>query len=240
MRILAVALLALLSSCSRADDSARAANGAAEVPRADTVRRPAANSADALTDGTFRRAPGEPADSFAARFSPVGLGLAHPVIATDVWSPGDTALLAFYLAEIDRGRVLDPGEPPIHDIIGYAFLPDSAHRYRRVEIGTVGHNGGDPEIRSVFFANADQNPGPELVVLATTPVHHPHVMGTYYETLVYARPPGAGVDRFVHLEDVSRKVSGDCDCDFADEPDTNSRFKTAAQVRAGLRALGYR
>ena len=91
----AVALLALLSSCSRADDSARAANGAAEVPRADTVRRVAAHSAGAPPASVFRRGAGEPADSFAARYSPAGPGLAHPVIATDVWTPGDTALLAF-------------------------------------------------------------------------------------------------------------------------------------------------
>lgn len=240
MRIVALALLALLSSCSRADDSAPAAKRAAETARADTVPPSGGDGADVPPDGTFQRAPGETADSFAVRVSPVGPGLAHPVIATDVWSPGDTALLAFYLTEIDRGRVPDPGDPPIHDATGYAFLPDSAHGYRRVEIGTVGHNGGDPEIRSVFFANADQNPGPELVVLAATPVHHPHVMGTYYETLVYARRPGPEGDRFVYLEDVSRKVSGACDCDFADEPDRTSRFKAAAEVRAALRELGYR
>lgn len=235
MRLPAVALLALLSSCSRADDSARAAKGAAEVPRADTPRPLAADFVDPLADGTFVRRPGEPADSFVARVMPGGLEPAHPVIATDVWSPGDTALIAYYLTPIN----LDGGDT-LHDGTGFAFLPVSAQRYRRVKIGDVGYNAGDPEIRSVFFANADAQPGPELIVIAAWSSYHVHVAATFYETFVYARRPGPGGDRFVHLEEISRKVSGTCDCDYGDgRRDTTSRFKTAAEVRAALRELGY-
>lgn len=236
MRIQALALLALLSSCSRADDSARAANGTAEVPRADTVRRLVVDTVDALADSTFSRGPGEPADSFVARVMPRGLEPAHPVIATDVWSRGDTALIAYYYTTIHVGS----GDS-YNDGTGYAFLPVGANRYRRVVIGEVGHNGADPEIRSVFFANADDNPGPELIVMAAWTSYHFEVSATFYETFVYARRPGPAGGRFVYLEDISRKVSGDCDCDYGDDrPDTTSRFKTAGEVRAALRRLGYR
>lgn len=128
-----------------------------------------------------------------------------------------------------------------NDGTGYAFLPVGANRYRRVVIGDVGHNGADPEIRSVFFANADANPGPELIVIAAWSSYHFDVSATFYETFVYARRPGPGGDGFVYLEEISRKVSGTCDCDYADDrTDMTSRFKTAAEVRAVLRGLGYR
>lgn len=232
MRIVAPVLIALLACCSRPDDSARAVKGAAEVPRADTARPSVLASAGALPDGTFPRAPGEPADSFVAR-QMLGPKPAHPLIATDVWSPGDTVLIAYYLT-----RMHVRSGDHYHDATGFAFLPDSPNRYRRVEIGVVGHNGGDPEIRSVFFANADANPGPELIVIAAWSSYHYDVSATFYETFVYARRPG---DSFVYLEDISRKVSGSCDCDYGDDrTDMTSRFKTAGEVRAALRELGYR
>lgn len=240
MRSLAFVLLALLSSCSRAHDAASAAKTVAEVPRADDSRSLAGDSADALPDGTFARAPGEPADSFVGRIMLGGPEPAHPVIATDVWSPGDTALIAYYHTPMHVGRARSPGES-YHDATGFAFVPVSANRYRRIEIGVIGHSGGDPEIRSVFFANADANPGPELIVIAAWRSYHVDVGATFYETFVYARQPGPGEDRFVYLEDISRKVSGTCDCDYGDDRrDTASRFKTAAEVRAALRELGFR
>lgn len=236
MRLPAVALLALLSSCSRADDAAHVAQGAAAVPRADTLRPVAADSADTLPDSAFLRRPGEPADSFVARVMPRGLEPAHPLVATDVWSPGDTVLIAYYLTPMD----VSSGDP-YNDGTGFAFLPVSANRYRRVEIGSVGHNGGDPEIRSVFFANADSHPGPELIVIAAWSSYHLNVSATSYQTFVYARRPGPADDGFVYLEDVSRTLYGGCDCDYGDDrPDKTARFKTAAEVRAALREAGYR
>lgn len=238
MRAFAIALLIGLSACTPGDEPRRGGGGAARAPRPDTPARGGADAAGAARLATFRRGPAESADSFALRAGPGG-ELVHPVIATDVWSPGDTALIAFYRQAVNVPPA-DSSASPIYESIGYAFLPDSVHGYRRVEIGLIGHDGAEPEIQSVFFANADSISGPELVVMATWRIYNYFVGGVIYGTHVYALRPSADGRRFVYLEDVSEKVSGTCDCDRRDEPDETSRFKTAAEVRAGLRALGYR
>jgi hypothetical protein len=239
MRAFAVALLASLSLCPRPDRPEGSGRESADPPRADTIRRAAGVAAQSPDTGTFRRAGGEPADSFAARLGPEGSELAHPVVETDVWRLGGKAVIAFYEYEVRPG----PGQPDtqaLREITGYAFLPDSAPRYRRVLIGRLEHDGGDPEIRSVFLANADGNPGPELVVIVGRDLYNYFVAGTLYDTYVYARPSAAAADSFVHLGEVSGKVSGGCECDRRDAAHETSRFKTAAEVKAGLRRLGYR
>jgi hypothetical protein len=238
MRVIAIILLIGLSACAPGDAPRRAEGDAAQALRPDRPARGGADAAGAARIAAFRRDPAESADSFALRAGPGG-ELVHPVITTDVWSPGDTALIAYY-RQAANVPAPDSSASPIFESIGYAFLPDAAHGYRRVEIGLIEHDGAEPEIQSVFFANADTMPGPELVVMATWRIYNYFVGGVIYGTHVYALRPGADGRRFVYLEDVSEKVSGTCDCDRRDEPDEMSRFKTAAEVRAGLRALGYR
>jgi hypothetical protein len=45
------------------------------------------------------------------------------------------------------------------------------------------------QIRSVFFANADTNPGPELIAIVTWSSQPLNVSGTSHETFVCARRP---------------------------------------------------
>ena len=165
--------------------------------------------------------------------------LAHAVVETDVWPVGGKAVVAFYLHPMEPS-IPRSSEPDIREITGYAFLPESDGRFRRVLLGVIGHNGGDPEIRSVFFANADADPEKELVVIAAWQVMNAVAGGTYYDTYVYARPSAARPGSFVYLKDVSEKVSGGCDCEWPEERRSRkARFKTAADVRAELRRLGY-
>jgi len=238
MRAFAVVLLASLSFCPRADAPPRSGEPSSSSTQAAASPRAAGGAAAPRQAGTFQRAPGEPADSFADALGPAPSELTHPVIETDVWKLNGKAVIAFY-----RHDIMPPERnDPIYEAIGYAFFPVSAGRYRRVLIGEIGHNGGEPQIRSVFFANADRDPEPELVVLAAWHVMHGTVVsGTFYETYVYERPSAPRADRFVYLKDVSERVSGGCECTWTEEKRSRrARFKTAADVRAGLRELGYR
>ena len=252
MQAFAIALLASLSLCSRADEVRRPggdstasrqiarmqapAGRSAGASPTGAARRSAAEAAESPAPGPFLRDGGESAESFAGRLGPQASELAHPVIETDVWKLGRKAVIAFYRLDIAPGE----SHGPVYEAIGYAFLPDSAGRYRRVVIGWIPHEGAEPEIRSVFFANADADPGPELVVLATWRMHTYFVGGTYYGTLIFARPSAAGADRFLDLEALGQTVSGGCECEWRDGESRRARFKTAAEIRAGLRALGYR
>jgi hypothetical protein len=237
MRALAVALLASLSLCAQPDAPRRSGGEPARSPQADTSRRAGGGAAALPRGGTFQRAPGLSADSFAAGLGPRPSELTHPVVETDAWKLGGKALIAYYRYDVDAPGV----EEPVFQAAGYAFLPVSPGRYRRVLIGEIGHNGGEPQVRSVFFANADPDPEPELIVIAAWHVMNPLVGGTVYETYVHDRPSTPGADSFVYLEDVSRRVSGGCECEWTEEKRSRrARFKTAADVRAGLRELGYR
>jgi hypothetical protein len=240
MRAFAVALLASLSLCPQADRSQHADGDSAHAPRADTSPRAAERSAGPAQSDTFQRAPGQSAESFAAGLGPAPSDLTHPVIETDAWKLGGKAVIAFYRYDVRRPALHSSSHDPVFEAIGYAFLPQSSNRYRRVLIGDVGHEGGEPEIRSVFFANADENPGPELIVIAVWQVMNALTDGTIYATQIYALPP-AGADRFVYLEELSEKVSGGCECEWREERRSRrAPYKTAADVRARLRELGYR
>jgi hypothetical protein len=187
--------------------------------------------------GIVGREAGETAQAFALRVGPPGATLAHPAIETDAWHLDGKVLLAFYAVEVK-----DEASSTPRDVVdGVAWLPTGdAGRYRRVDIGRIEPEGAAPEIRSVFFANADRDPGPELVVIVGWEQRHYDVSGTLYGTLIYARQKTASGTGFTYLEPVSRKVSGGCECDFRDAPSEHSPFRTAAEVRRGLRSLGFK
>lgn len=180
---------------------------------------------------------GELADEFALRVGPPGATLAHPAVETDEWHLGGKVVLAFYGVDAH-----DQGSSANRDVVdGIAFMPTSvAGRYRRLAIGRIDQEGAGPEIKSIFFANADQNPDRELVVIVGWEQRHLDVSGTLYGTFIYARPRAASQNGFTFLEGTSRKVSGGCECDREGDRHETSAFKTAAEVRAGLRALGFR
>jgi len=183
-----------------------------------------------------RRA-GELADEFALRVGPSGATLAHPSVETDEWHLGGKVVLAFYGVEVH-----DQSSSAKRDVIeGVAFMPTAAAgRYRRIAIGRIDEEGEGPDIKSIFFANADQNPDRELVVIVGWKQQHLDISGTLYGTFIYARPRAASQSSFTLLEETSRKVSGGCECDREGDQHESSDFKTAADVRAGLKALGFR
>ena len=113
-------------------------------------------------------------------------------------------------------------------------------RYRRVLIGHIEPEGGDPRIEAAFFANANEDPEKELVVIVSWEQVHYDAHGTLYGTMVYARPSAPQADSFRYLKEISEKVSGSCECEWRDGRKAKSRFKTAAEVKAALRKLGYR
>jgi hypothetical protein len=185
---------------------------------------------------TYERLNGESAEAFVRRVGPAESELAHPVIETDVWRRDGTVIVAFYRHRM----VLESGEGSYDVVSGYAFIPEPAGRYRRILVGHMEPEGGDPEIRSVFFANADKGREKELAVIVAWDQHHYDVDGTLYGTFIYAGPGDIDAGSFVYLEEISRKVSGACECGWRDGRHAISKFKTAAEVKARLRKLGYK
>src|ERR1051325_928757 len=185
----------------------------------------------ALSAQEVKRLESEPLESFARRNGPPQSELTHSVIETEAWGHKQS-VLAFYETE---SKTYGQTE---HNIIGYIFLPQDANTYQKILIGTFEPEGGDPQIESVFFANADRDKAKELIVFCSWPHRHYDFSGTLYGTFVFDDLK-SGSTELKLLESVSRKVSGDCECEWRNGRKKTSRFKTAASVRAGLKKLGY-
>ena len=182
-----------------------------------------------------KRLEGETAEAFVRRNAPVGSELARPAIETDAWGRTRT-VIAFYKVE---AKAKDG--TPFSQVDGYMFVPKTPDLYQRILINHFEPEGSAPEIRAVFFANADKDPARELVVICSWEQVHYDVHGTLYGTFIFDDVLGP-TDRtqLRFLEGTSDKVSGGCDCDYRDGGKGTKKFRTAAQVKAGLRNLGYR
>ena len=125
-------------------------------------------------------------------------------------------------------------------IVGYLFEPMSGADYKKILIGNIEPNGGDPKIKSVFFANADNDSLKELIVIASwEQLLHADYGGTAYSTLVFHAPESDATTKLTFNEDISNKLDGGCDCEWSNGRKSKAKYKTAAGVKARLKALGH-
>jgi len=189
----------------------------------------------------FARKAEEPAKDFAMRCKPVGMemndALEKQIIATTEWTNNE-AIIAFYTVMVPNDYDHSDHEKYL-EIVGYMYVPVSAGNYERVLIDTFETEGGDPEIASVFFANADKDSKRELVVLCKWPQHHYQVYGNFFNTRIYDNIDVKKIPaRLTLLKKVSDKVDGGFDGEREGET-VHARYTTAKEIRAGLAALGY-
>lgn len=110
---------------------------------------------------------------------------------------------------------------------------------KSIKVAEVGPDGGDPEIASIGFANADHDPAKELIVLLEWPQSHYDYGGSFFEVWLYDDPK-PGQSALVKLDKLSEHFGFGCECSFRDgRKDEHYRFKTIAAVRGELKRLGY-
>lgn len=180
-----------------------------------------------------KRLENETLENFARRNGPSQSELTHSVIETEAWGHEKT-VIAFYDTQFkDSDQTYDR-------IVGYIFLPQDANTYQKILIGTFEPEGGPPQIEAVFFANADKDKAKELIVICSWLQRHYDFSGTLYGTFIFDDlRAGARPTELSFLENVSDRVSGDCECEWRNGKKRTSRYKTAASVRAGLKKLGF-
>jgi len=180
-----------------------------------------------------KRLESETLDNFARRVGPPESELTHFVIETEAWGHKRT-VLAFYETE---SKISSQTE---RKTVGYLFLSEDANTYQKILIGTFEPEGGDPQIEAVFFANADQDKAKELIVICSWVQRHYDFSGTFYGIFIFDDlQAGDSRSELSFLENVSQRVSGDCECEWRNGKKRTSRYKTAVSVRAGLRKLGF-
>jgi hypothetical protein len=181
-----------------------------------------------------RRFENETLEDFAKRHGPPQAELTHNVIETEAWGKQKT-VIAFYIVQIK----LKDGTPATQ-VDGYLFIPKSTDTYEKILIKNFEEEGDTPKVEAVFFANADKDKAKELIVICSWLQRHYDVNGTIYRTFVFDDlRPGANPIRLSSLEDVSQRVSGDCECEWRDGRKKRSKYKTAGSVKAGLKKLGF-
>lgn len=181
-----------------------------------------------------KRLENETPENFARRNGPSQSELIHSVIETEVWGHKKT-VIAFYESEF---KISDQ---TYQRVLGYIFLPQDSNTYQKILIESFEPEGGAPKIEAVFFANADRDKAKELIVICSWPQSHYDFSGTLYGTFVFDDlRTGANPTKLSFLESVSRRVSGDCECEWRNGKKRTSRYKTPASVRAGLKKLGFK
>jgi hypothetical protein len=115
-------------------------------------------------------------------------------------------------------------------------LPVGKNSYRDVSFGPIEEDGGYPEIISVFFANADKDKARELIVLCKYEQRHYDYEGDFYETFIFDNPSKQNELTYYHR--LSKKFFG-CECGWRNGKTQIAKYKTAKEVRAELKKLGF-
>jgi len=180
----------------------------------------------------------ETAEQFAKRFTPENSVLTHTVIQTN-WDL-KPVIIAFYDQSYKLPVQNDPDQQEYRRIIATIFIKNKNQHYNKIIIDTIDSEGGDPKIESVFFANADKDLKKELIIISSWEQRHRDVNGTLYETSIYDNILNYDQGKLLLLKNLSRRLSGGCECDWNDGTHKTSKFKTAADIKEELKRLGYK
>lgn len=180
---------------------------------------------------TVKRQDTETVEAFVKRLMPDTMELAHQVIETNTWDTKAKAIITFYgyddTIDINTGFT---------EIFGHLYLPIGQNNYRDISFGPIEEDGGYPEIISVFFANADKDKPKELIVLCKYEQQHYDYDGLFYETFIFDNPQQQ--NKLTYFEKLSEKFWG-CECGWRNGKIETAKYKTAKDVKAKLKQLGF-
>ncbi len=190
------------------------------------------------TSQIFTKGNDESKIDFIKKNAPVGLSfceeLGNQMIETREWSV-EPSIIGFYTLT----HKLPNGEIDYKDVLGYLYVPIGSKKYKRVFIDTFENEGGYAQIISIFHANADSDTSRELGVIIRWQEKHYEISGIFYETRLYDNlQQGAIASKLTYLKKISEKVSGGFD-GYQKGKTLLSKFKTAKEVKARLKKLGY-
>ena len=180
----------------------------------------------------------ETAEQFAERLKPDSSTLTHKVLETK-WNELPVVISLYdqtYKLPIEN----DPDQQTYHKIVGAVFIQLDKNNYSKTTFGTIDTEGGDPNIETVFFANADTDKTKELIIIASWEQRHYDVSGTLYGTYVFDYELTSAVLEWNFIEEISRKLDGGCECSWRDGTSKKAKFKTVTEVKNELTRLGYK
>lgn len=188
--------------------------------------------------GQIIRNENESAEVFANRIKPDSTEIAHTVFETKQLVAGKSVIIAFYERTIYEVKQMETyvDRSEYKEIDGFMFVPISDNKYKKITIGSILADGGDPEIISVFFANADKDDNKELIVLSKIDQHHYDYGGAFYETYIFDY--STDKKEFKCLNKLSELFWG-CECGWREGRTEKAKYKTANEIKAKLKKMGY-
>lgn len=112
-------------------------------------------------------------------------------------------------------------------------------RLSAIKVAHVEQNGGDPEVAAIGFANADNDPAKELIVILAWPQVHYDYGGRFLEVKVFDDLM-RGQSTLPPLSNLSKHFGLGCECSYRDQRKPQRyRFATIASVQKELRRLGF-
>ena len=187
---------------------------------------------------TIQRLKTETVDQFVTRLKPDSSVLTHKVIQTN-WN-SKSAIIAFYDQTYKLPVKNDPDQQDYHRVVATIFIQADSSHYNKFLIDNFDSEGGDPNIETIFFANADKDPEKEIIIIVSWEQRHYDVDGTLYGTFIFDNLLTNPQMKLYFLKDVSKKLDGGCECSWRDGETKKSKFKTAADIKAELLKLGYK
>lgn len=185
-----------------------------------------------------QRQDNETAEQFAERVKPDSSTLTHKVLETK-WNE-HSVVISLYDQTYKLPIQNDPDQQTYHKIVGAVFIQLDKNNYSKTTFGTIDTEGSDPNIETVFFANADTDKTKELIIIASWEQRHYDVNGTLYGTYVFDYELTSAILEWKFLEKISRKLDGGCECSWSDGTSKKAKFKTAKEVKNKLIRLGYK
>lgn len=180
----------------------------------------------------------ETVEQFAERLKPDSSAFIHKVLETK-WNE-----LSVVISLYDQTYKLpiqnDPNQQIYHKIVGAVFIHLDKNNYSKTTFGTIDTEGGDPNIDTVFFANADADKTKELIIIASWEQRHYDINGTLYGTYVFDYELTGATLEWEFLSEISIKLDGGCECSWRDGTSKKAKFKTAKEVKNKLIQLGYK
>ncbi|MBX7227022.1 MAG: hypothetical protein K1X55_13395 [Chitinophagales bacterium] len=180
----------------------------------------------------------ETTEQFAERQKPENSTLAHKVLKTK-WN-GNSAIIALYDITYKLPEPNDSDQQTYHEIVGFIFFKLDKNTYSKITFGTIDTEGSNPSIKTVFFANADNDKAKELIVIASWEQRHYDVNGMLYGTYIFDNETVEKTLDLQYLEEISKKLDGGCECNWNDGTNKKAKFKTASEIKKELVRLGYK
>lgn len=180
----------------------------------------------------------ETVEQFAERQKPENSTLTHKVLNTK-WN-GNSTIISLYDITYKLPKENNPDQQIYHKIVGFVFSELYKNFYSKVTFGTIDTEGGNPLIEAIFFANADNDKAKEIIIIASWKQRHYDVNGTLYGTYVFDNKTIQKTFDLKFLEDISKKIEAECECNWSDGTSKKSKFKTASEIKNELIRLGFK